>query len=215
MLWGGTAVPALGLWVAGGLGAVLLLAGQWLIARGVHRRTVTLLAILLSLIVPVSVAVASLPFTFTNGTIADANQVNSNFGALDSRVTALQAKSTAAFGVQRTAFTYDLLTSPTMTLTVAPGTYTLIAAGCATPLGGTFLTKATLRINGTATDSAILNPNNTDCFTLINSVTFSSVGTVSILFSNGGGQGGAQTNVSWARLYANTVDSASLVTVTN
>jgi hypothetical protein len=51
------------------------------------------IALLLACVVPISAAVAALPFTFVNGTVADANQVNSNLNSLDTRVTGLTASA--------------------------------------------------------------------------------------------------------------------------
>jgi hypothetical protein len=82
MIWGqATPVPALGFWglmvllaALGGLGLRRL--------RGGRPRLLGGLALVLALLVPISAR--ALPFTFTNGTVADANQVNANFAALAS-----------------------------------------------------------------------------------------------------------------------------------
>jgi hypothetical protein len=215
LVWGGVpSVPALGFWTAVALGAVLLVIGQRLVARGANRRTLGLAAFLLALVLPAGAAMASLPFSFTNGTVADATQVNTNFSSLDSRVTALEGKGNV-FGVQRAAFQYTALTSPSMTLSLAPGSYNIVAAGCGSPSGGTFIIKSTLRISGTDTDSALLNGSTSDCFTLINAVTFDSAGTVAVIFGNGGGQGGASANIAWSRIIATPIAGASISTVTN
>jgi hypothetical protein len=45
-------------------------------------RTYGLVALVLALAIPLSAKALSLPFTFTNGTVADATQVNADFAAL-------------------------------------------------------------------------------------------------------------------------------------
>jgi hypothetical protein len=79
MIWGqSAAVPALGFWgtlllgaVLGGVGVRRLRGRSRLAAAG---------ALALALLLPISAR--ALPFTFTNGTVADATQVNANFSAL-------------------------------------------------------------------------------------------------------------------------------------
>jgi hypothetical protein len=218
MLWGvGPAVPAVGFWTAVALGAVLLAVGRRMVERGGHRRTIGVTALLLALVLPVSAALATVPFSFTNGTVADATQVNSNFSALDSRVTTLEAKSNAAIGVQRARFQYNLASPPqTMTLPLAPGSYAITAAGCGTPTGGNFAITATLRINSVLTDTAILNSTSPDCFTLINAITLGAAGSVAVVFGNNGGLPlPVQADIAWARIVAIPVDSASIALVTN
>jgi hypothetical protein len=84
------------------------------------------------------------------------------------------------------------------------------------PSNGTFIITATLRINSVLTDTAILNGQTSDCFTLINAINLgSSGGSVAVVFGNGGGQGGSSANISWSRIIATPVDSASIALVTN
>jgi hypothetical protein len=80
MLWGQlAAVPALSFWGVILLAAVLgVLGGRRL--RSGRPRTLGMIALGLALLVPISAR--ALPFTFTNGTVADATQVNANFAAL-------------------------------------------------------------------------------------------------------------------------------------
>jgi hypothetical protein len=79
MIWGGVAtVPAVGFWGAVALGALLGSLGVRRL-RG-RPRMVGAGALLLALLLPISAR--AVPFTFTNGTIADATQVNANFAAL-------------------------------------------------------------------------------------------------------------------------------------
>jgi hypothetical protein len=79
MIWGSlTAVPAVGFWLAmvlaaflGGLGVRRLRGRSRVVGAG---------ALLLVLLLPISAR--AVPFTFTNGSVADATQVNANFAAL-------------------------------------------------------------------------------------------------------------------------------------
>jgi hypothetical protein len=83
MLWGTVpSVPAVGVWML-----LLLAAGFTLFGvrrLGARPRTMGLAALLLALAIPLTARALTLPFTFTNGTIADASQVNANFAALAS-----------------------------------------------------------------------------------------------------------------------------------
>jgi hypothetical protein len=63
----------------------------------------TLLLVLLAIPLVVAAGTLTTPFTFTNGTVADAGEVNANFGAVkaavddnDSRITAAQSTADAA-----------------------------------------------------------------------------------------------------------------------
>jgi hypothetical protein len=79
MHWGQTtSVPSLWFWGAALLSAALLLVGARLLRRG-QPRTVGIAALLAALLIPISVR--AVPFTFSNGTVADAKQVNANFAA--------------------------------------------------------------------------------------------------------------------------------------
>jgi hypothetical protein len=83
MIWGrsaSVAVPALGFWGTLLLGAVLGAVGVRRL-RG-RARMAGAAALALALLLPISAR--ALPFTFTNGTVADATQVNANFAALAS-----------------------------------------------------------------------------------------------------------------------------------
>jgi hypothetical protein len=80
MIWGGTAsVPALGLWGALFLGALLGIAALRVLPK-VRPRVLGLWALALAALLPLSVR--AVPFTFTNGTVASADQVNANFAAV-------------------------------------------------------------------------------------------------------------------------------------
>ena len=78
-----------------------------------------------------SSALAAVPFTFTNGQQADANQVNANFGALvtaidalTARVVALESSTTASL-----AGTYDYFQVETDVDTTAPNSYSIAGGG--------------------------------------------------------------------------------------
>ncbi len=80
MNWGqAAAVPALGFWGAVTLVALLGGLGVTRLRRG-RPQWMALIALVIALLVPISAR--AVPFTFTNGTVADANQVNANFAAL-------------------------------------------------------------------------------------------------------------------------------------
>jgi hypothetical protein len=205
-------VPAMGFWAAVVLGAALVLVAQRMIGRGARHRAIALVVLALGLAVPISRAFASMPFTFVNGTTADATQMNSNLTSLDNRLSLLES-SAAVVGVQRTTF---LLSSPgtaSMTLPLLPGTYTIAAAGCSVPSFASALT-ATLRVNGVDSDAASTDSGSRGCFTFLTTVTLASQGTVAVAFSASGTAGSAE-QINWARLLATRVPSASVTTVTN
>jgi hypothetical protein len=83
MIWGqARAVPALGFWVTILVGAVLGALGARRL-RGGRPRVVATVALAIAILVPISAR--ALPFVFSNGTVADATQVNANFAALASQ----------------------------------------------------------------------------------------------------------------------------------
>jgi hypothetical protein len=81
LIWGQAAsVPSLGWWGALLLGVLLgMVAAHTL--RGARARAIGAFVLAIAFIVPI--AAHALPFTFSNGTIADANQVNANFEAVN------------------------------------------------------------------------------------------------------------------------------------
>ena len=96
MVWGAVAaVPSLGL--AGGVLLVLLLVGlSWWRKPG---RAGALLGLLLAFgLAPVSEAQVSVPNTFVNGTLADADQVNANFDAVEAAVNDNDARVSSVEG---------------------------------------------------------------------------------------------------------------------
>lgn len=81
MFWGGAAVPGLPPAMLVVLMLACFLAGGWFLQPGRRNQRNTFIALLL-IAIPLSVGALTLPYTFTNGTIADASQVNANFSAL-------------------------------------------------------------------------------------------------------------------------------------
>ena len=98
MIWGGVAVPVLGLLGLVMLGAVLCLtARRWTPGRP-QRWRVAALVLAVGLPLAVLADTVVIPHVFSNGTVADAVQVNANFNALvvesnaqDARIGALEA----------------------------------------------------------------------------------------------------------------------------
>jgi hypothetical protein len=84
MIWGGVAaVPAINSMALLALGAALGLIGRFMIKKGGFARLSALLGLALLVIsVPLTVRALSLPHIFSNGTVADAGQVNANFSSL-------------------------------------------------------------------------------------------------------------------------------------
>jgi hypothetical protein len=91
--WGG--MTAIGFWSAVALGALLVVVGRRFLARQPRPRAVGFLALALASLLPISGAIAALPFVFTNGTVADATQVNANFAALSASFVYRSAASVA------------------------------------------------------------------------------------------------------------------------
>ncbi len=83
MVWGGAAVPALPLGMLLLLMLCCFLAGGYFLRPG-RRGGRSYLAAALLFMLPLSVAAVTLPYTFVNGTVADATEVNANFDALAS-----------------------------------------------------------------------------------------------------------------------------------
>ena len=83
MVWGGVAVPTLPFTMLLLLMLSCFVAGGFFLRPG-HRGPKGYVAAAILILAPLSVAAVTLPFTFTNGTIANATQVNANFAALAS-----------------------------------------------------------------------------------------------------------------------------------
>jgi hypothetical protein len=81
LIWGQVhAAPALTLWSILFLCAAFVVVGLRFVRA--RPRTIGLAALVLAFAVPFTAKALSLPFTFTNGTVADATQVNADFAAL-------------------------------------------------------------------------------------------------------------------------------------
>jgi hypothetical protein len=104
MIWNrASAVPAIGLWGALVLGCVIGMVAVVLLRSA---RKTGLLVSLLVLLLPLT-AVATVPFVFTRGTIADASQVNTDFAA----VIPVRGRTTTSTSINGTAATYVFPTS--------------------------------------------------------------------------------------------------------
>jgi hypothetical protein len=144
--WAGGAlsVPAVGFWGAMLLGAALAVVGLRLVRNG-RRRTLGVIAVAIAILAPITARAVTL-ITFTNGTVADANQVNANFAALNPVIGFNEMISLPAIGG-----TFDLL-SPTfvtpraMTCTVSIESSFLVPSS--SPVGGTYV-RAVKSENGT------------------------------------------------------------------
>ena len=92
MLWGSPAVPGPGVWGVLLGGFAILFASRLFLRRGAARPLAAVL--LLGLVaVPIAVwATVTLPYSFSNGSVADADEVNANFSALAAAVEANQAR---------------------------------------------------------------------------------------------------------------------------
>jgi hypothetical protein len=111
-------VPALGLWGAIFFGVVLGVVGVRLL-RGARPRALGALVLGLAILIPLTAR--ALPFTFTNGTIADANQVNANFAALvpvQGFNTVIQQPPSQAIGSQFDILSPSFVAPRAMTCTI-------------------------------------------------------------------------------------------------
>jgi hypothetical protein len=97
MIWGRVSqtVPVMGPLGLMLLATSLMVLGAIVLRDPSRRRLVGKATALLILLVPISAF--AVPFTFTNGTVADATQVNQNFSSLEARIVALESKRTLAF----------------------------------------------------------------------------------------------------------------------
>jgi hypothetical protein len=144
MIWGRiTPVPAIGFWGAMLLGAVLGAVGVRRL-RGARPRTLGALALGLGLLIPLSARAVSL-ITFTNGTVADANQVNANFAALNPVTGFNEMISLPAIGAQSDLFTPTFVAPRALTCTVSAETSFLTQSS--SPAGTAFV-RATKNENG-------------------------------------------------------------------
>ena len=116
MLWGGVqAVPLMGPFGFLAM-ALCFLVGGWVMQSRHRTRWLTHLTVTALLVVPLAaVAAVTLPHSFTDGTVAEAEQVNANFDALVTEVNSLthvwgQVDATGAV-VEGTGFTSTRLST--------------------------------------------------------------------------------------------------------
>jgi hypothetical protein len=127
MIWGRVAaVPAIGLWGTLFLGAALGIVAIRMLQKP-HTRKLAIGVLVLAFGLPLTAGAVTLPFTFTNGTIADANQVNANFAALNPVTGYSENFSAATIGAQA-----DLL-SPAFTAPRAMTCLVTVSAGAIPP----------------------------------------------------------------------------------
>ena len=84
MVWGGAGIPVPALGVVGlvGLGVGLVLGARAAQGQPAPKRFAILLAVALAAIPVLAVGDVTLPHLFTNGTVADADEVNANFASI-------------------------------------------------------------------------------------------------------------------------------------
>jgi hypothetical protein len=85
MLWGSSvqAVPMSDGWGLLVIAAVLITSGSFMIRRGGHSRALAILLVAFAVPLTAYATSISLPHVFVNGTPADADEVNTNFGVLE------------------------------------------------------------------------------------------------------------------------------------
>jgi hypothetical protein len=144
MIWGqaAAAVPAIGFWGVLLLGAVLGAVGVRLL-RGTKPRTLGALALALAILIPLSARAITL-ITFTNGTVADANQVNGNFAALTPVSGFNEMNNNAVVGSQTDVFAPSFVAPRAMTCTV---NIENTMSASASPVG-TAIVRAVMNQNG-------------------------------------------------------------------
>jgi IPTL-CTERM motif len=137
LIWGqpGAAVPALGFWGVLILGAMLGILAVYCLRRA-KPRTVGAIAVGLALFIPISAGAVTL-ITFTNGTVADANQVNANFAALNPVSGFNEMISIPAIGTQTDVSSPTFVAPRAMTCTV--NTESSIIVPSSTPVGSAFM----------------------------------------------------------------------------
>jgi hypothetical protein len=126
MIWGSVAIPTLPVGVLPLLMLCCFLAAGYFLRPG-RRGWRSYVVAALALALPLSVAAVTLPYTFVNGTIADATQVNANFEAL---ATAANVETCPA-GMSRIVLTHTIVcyaTGPT-------GTWDQASSSCSDSYG--------------------------------------------------------------------------------
>jgi hypothetical protein len=146
MIWGGGLVPAVGFWGTLISGAALGILGLRVL-RGTKPRTLGGAALLLAVLIPLSARAVTL-ITFTNGTAADANQVNANFAALNPVSGYSQVGNSGTVGAQSNIFGTSFVAPRALTCTV----HLQIQATPATfPFTGSMVAWAAKNENGVVT----------------------------------------------------------------
>jgi hypothetical protein len=136
MIWGrAVPVPAMGFWGTLLLGAVIGIVALRVL-RGTRPRTAGIVAVALAVLVPLSARAITL-ITFTNGTIADATQVNANFAALTPVTGFNEMISLPAIGAQADVTSPTFVPTRNMTCTVS--VEAKIQVPSSTPAGGAFV----------------------------------------------------------------------------
>jgi hypothetical protein len=120
LMWGQAAsAPAMGFWGALLLGAVLGVIGARGL-RGTRPRTLGIVGVALAVLIPIA-ARAVPPYSFTNGTVANATQVNTNFTAAG-QLNQSGGYAEHAFAVGNTRFCGNTSSSVNGTLGLGLGT---------------------------------------------------------------------------------------------
>jgi len=104
MLWGLPAsVPALEWFGLGVLALGLVAVASWTLRKRRPGLGLPVLLVLLAIPLVVAAGTLTVPNTFTNGTVADADQVNANFGAVKTAVDENDGRITINAGIASTA----------------------------------------------------------------------------------------------------------------
>ena len=90
MIWGATTIPLMGPHGFVAM-AICFLVGGWIAQSRYRSHRLALLAMTVLVVGPLVAVAVTLPHTFTNGTVADANQVNANFNAVASELNVINA----------------------------------------------------------------------------------------------------------------------------
>jgi len=92
MVWGGAAaVPLLGPYGFVAMG-ICFLVGAWIVHNRHRTHWLAMMTATVLAIGPLVALAVTLPHTFSNGTVADADEVNANFSALATEVDAVDAR---------------------------------------------------------------------------------------------------------------------------
>jgi hypothetical protein len=100
MTWSGAQVPAAPFWSILLAGAVIGILAMRII-KSTRPRTMGIVGLVVALLVPVAARALPTLLTFTNGTVADANQVNADFALLNTVL--VNGGSQISFGKTKTS----------------------------------------------------------------------------------------------------------------